>query len=42
MANEIIKVEHDRFHSLLVATYNAINLFAQSRIPVGEWPHLLP
>ena len=28
--------------TLLVATYNAINLFAHSRISVSEWPNLLP
>lgn len=27
---------------LLVDTYNAINLFAQSRIPAHAWPNLLP
>lgn len=28
--------------ALLVATYNAINLFAHSRIPAPAWPNLLP
>lgn len=28
--------------ALLVATHNAINLFAHSRIPAPAWPNLLP
>jgi len=27
---------------LLVAAYNAINLYARSRIPATTWPDLLP
>jgi hypothetical protein len=28
--------------ALLIATYNAINLYAHSRIPAPAWPNLLP
>lgn len=30
------------FVQLLVAVYNAINIFASSRIAAADWPKLLP